>query len=230
MSWSEDLAPRAVWEHFCQLTQIPRPSHHEEQVSAFLAQFGRDLGLETEVDDVGNVIIRKPATPGMEDRPGVILQAHMDMVPVKTSDSDHDFETDPIAAFVEDGWVRADGTTLGADDGIGVALIMALLQEEGVTHGPLEALFTVNEEDGFTGANALQPGVLKGSMLINVDSEEEGTFTIGSAGGVNVDATATYEEEPTPAGWPASFWRSRVCKGVTPASTSTVAAATRLSC
>jgi dipeptidase D len=194
-----ELEPRAVWEHFSQLTQIPRPSHHEAQVSAFLARFGRDLGLETVVDEVGNVLIRKPASSGMADRPGVILQAHMDMVPVKTSTSDHDFETDPIAAIVDDGWVRADGTTLGADDGIGVALIMALLEDERLAHGPLEGLFTVNEEDGFGGVNALQPGVLQGAMLINVDSEEEGAFTIGSAGGMDVDATATYPEEPTPA-------------------------------
>lgn len=194
-----ELTPPAVWEHFSQLTQIPRPSHHEEQVSAFLADFGRDLGLEPVVDEVGNVLIRKPASLGMADRPGVILQAHIDMVPVKASDSDHDFERDPIDAFVADGWVRADRTTLGADDGIGVALIMALLEDRSLVHGSLEALFTVNEEDGFGGVNALQPGVLQGSLLINVDSEEEGVFTIGSAGGVNVDAAAAYPEEPTPA-------------------------------
>jgi dipeptidase D len=193
-----ELAPPAVWEHFYQLTQIPRPSHHEEEASAFLNEFGENLGLETIVDDVGNVLIRKPASPGRVDRPGVILQAHMDMVPVKTSDSDHDFENDPIAAVIADGWVRADRTTLGADDGIGVALIMALLEDKTLVHGPLEALFTVNEEDGFGGVNALQPGVLRGAMLINVDSEEEGVFTIGSAGGVNVDTKATYPEEPTP--------------------------------
>ena len=200
MPWHEDLAPRAVWEHFYQLTQIPRPSHHEERISAFLAGFGRDLGLDTQVDEVGDVVIRKPASVGMEERPGVILQAHMDMVPEKAPDKIHDFETDPITAHVEEGWVRTDGTTLGADDGIGVALIMALLKDETIAHGPLEALFTVNEEDGFTGADAVQPGVLQGSLLINVDSEEEGTFTIGSAGGADVDVTATYAEEPTSAG------------------------------
>ena len=190
MSWSEDLAPRAVWGHFDELTQIPRPSHHEERVSAFLAGFGRNLGLETTVDAVGDVLIRKPASAGMENRPGVILQAHMDMVPEKAPGKIHDFATDPIPALVEAGWVRTDGTTLGADDGIGVAIIMALLEDGEIAHGPLEALFTVNEEDGFTGADALQPGVLQGSLLINVDSEEEGTFTIGSAGGADVDATA----------------------------------------
>ena len=152
------------------------------------------------MDEVGDVLIRKPASAGMENRPGVILQAHMDMVPEKAPGKIHDFETDPIPAYVEEGWVRTDGTTLGADDGIGVALIMALLEDGAIAHGPLEALFTVNEEDGFTGADAVQPGVLQGSLLINVDSEEEGTFTIGSAGGADVDATATYAEERTPAG------------------------------
>jgi dipeptidase D len=194
------LTPRAVWENFYQLTQIPRPSHHEERVSAFLAGFGRDLGLETEVDEVGNVLIRKPALAGREDRPGVILQAHMDMVPEKATGKVHDFEADPITAFVEEGWLRTDGTTLGADDGIGVALTMTLLQDDTLAHGPLEALFTVNEEDGFTGADAVQPGDLHGSLLINVDSEVEGTFTIGSAGGADVDVTGRYAEDPTPAG------------------------------
>ena len=176
------LEPRVVWEHFFQLTQIPRPSYHEGQVSAFLAKFGCDRGWETDVDEVGNVIIRTPASPGMEDLPGVILQAHMDMVPAKNANTNHDFETDPIAAVVDNGWVRAEGTTLGADDGIGVALIMALLEDGSLLRGPLEALFTVNEEDGFTGAEALQPGILRGSFLINVDSGDEGAFTIGSAG------------------------------------------------
>ena len=193
------LEPKAVWENFYALTQVPRPSHHEEQASRFLADFGKKLGLETLVDDVGNVLIRKPATPGMEDRQGVILQAHMDMVPQKTPDKVHDFEKDPIQAYVEGGWVKADRTTLGADDGIGVAIIMAILQAKDIAHGPLEALFTVDEEDGFTGVNALKPGVLKGSTYINVDWETEGSFAIGSAGGVYVDANATYPEEKTPA-------------------------------
>ena len=195
----DSLEPQLFWQNFYSLTQIPRPSHHEEQISAFVAQFGRDLGLETIVDDVGNVIIRKPATEGMEDLPGVVLQAHMDMVAQKTSDSTHDFLTDPIDAYVEDGWVKARDTTLGADDGSGVAMIMMLLEEDDIAHGPLEGLFTVNEEDGFTGVNALQPGVLQGTILINIDSEEEGVFTIGSAGGVNVDISAQNTLEETPA-------------------------------
>ena len=159
MSWHDNLEPRAVWNYFYDLTQVPRPSHHEERASAFLADFGRTSGLETTVDEVGDVLIRKPASAGMENRPGVILQAHMDMVPEKVPGKAHDFETDPIVTYVDAGWVRADGTTLGADDGIGVAIIMAILADRGLAHGPLEALFTVNEEDGFTGADAVKPGV-----------------------------------------------------------------------
>ena len=177
------MDPQDVWQNFYDLTQIPRPSHHEEQVRDFLVQFGKDLGLETIVDDVGNVLIRKPASPGMENRHGVILQAHMDMVPQKTLDGTHDFLTEPIDAYVEGDWVVADGTTLGADDGSGVAIAMAILQSKTLSLGPIEALFTVNEEDGMDGALGLQPGLLQGDTLINLDSETEGEFTIGSAGG-----------------------------------------------
>ncbi len=193
------MQPASVWKNFQDLTQIPRPSHHEERASAFVADFGRKLGLETIVDSVGNVIIRKPATKGMDLRPGVILQAHLDMVPQKTSTSTHNFETDPINAFVENGWVGADGTTLGVDDGIGVAIIMAILQANDVAHGPIEALFTINEEDGLVGINALSPAVLHGKTLINVDNEIEGQFLISSAGGVYVEARQTYTEVATPA-------------------------------
>jgi dipeptidase D len=194
------LQPAKVWKNFHAFIQIPRPSHHEEKATAFIANFGRSLALETTVDAVGNVIIRKPATKGMEQRPGVILQAHLDMVPQKTSASTHNFETDPINAFVENGWVYANGTTLGADDGIGVAIIMTLLQADDVVHGPLEALFTVDEEDGFTGINALSADALQGKYYINVDNEDEGQFVISSAGGVYGDAGATYSEVATPAG------------------------------
>jgi dipeptidase D len=200
MSWGEGLAPRAVWDRVYELTRVPRPSHHEERVSAFLAGFGRKQGLETTVDAVGDVPIRKPAPAGMENRPGVVLRAHMDMVPEKAPSKIHDLATDPIPALVEAGWVRADGTTLGADDGIGVAIIMALPEDGELAHGPLEARFTVNEEDGFTGADAPPPGVLQGSLLINVESEEGGPSTIGGAGGADVDATAAYREERAPAG------------------------------
>ena len=192
------MDPQDVWQNFYQLTQIPRPSHHEEQVRDFLAQFGKDLGLETIVDDVGNVIIRKPASPGMEKRHGVILQAHMDMV-AQPLDGTHDFLTEPIDAYVEGDWVKADGTTLGADDGSGVAIAMAILQSKTLSLGPIEALFTVNEEDGMDGALGLQPDVLQGDTLINLDSETEGEFTIGSAGGDYVDVDGSYTEVATPA-------------------------------
>lgn len=194
------LEPAAVWQHFYDLTQVPRPSHHEEQATAFVAAYGESLGLETLVDAAGNVIIRKPATPGLEDRPGVILQAHLDMVPQKRADSTHDFLTDPIDAYVEDGWVHADGTTLGADDGSGVAIIMALLADDALVHPPLEALFTTNEEDGFSGINSLAPAVLQGHYYINIDNEVEGQFLISSAGGVYADVAAAYDQETTPDG------------------------------
>ena len=193
------LMPKAVWENFYNLTQVPRPSHGEEQISAYLADFGKDLGLKTTVDEVGNVLIRKPATSGMENQKGLILQSHMDMVAQKDTDKDFDFQTDPIQAYIQDGWVKANGTTLGADDGIGVAIIMALLEDKNLVHGPLEALFTVNEEDGFTGIQGLNSDLLMGDIYINVDSETEGEFTIGSAGGLNIDARNNYSEERTPA-------------------------------
>ncbi len=193
------LMPKAIWENFYNLTKVPRPSHGEGQMSAYLANFGKDLALETAVDEVGNVLIRKPATPGMESRKGVILQAHMDMVAQKDADKDFDFQTDTIQAYIEDGWVKANGTTLGADDGVGVAIIMALLEDKKLIHGPLEALFTVNEEDGFTGVNGLKSDMLMGDIYINVDSETEGEFTIGSAGGLYIDAKKNYSEEETPA-------------------------------
>lgn len=192
------MAPRSVWQHFYDLTQVPRPSHHEERATAFIADFGRHLGLDTIVDSAGNVIIRKPATTARKGSPGVVLQAHLDMVPQKTPESTHDFQVDPIAAFVVDGWVRAAGTTLGADNGIGVAIIMALLEADDVVHGPLEALFTVNEEDGQTGINALAPDALRGRLYINLDNEVEGQFVISSAGAVNVEAQATYDQVATP--------------------------------
>jgi dipeptidase D len=192
------MDPQGVWQNFYDLTQAPRPSHHEEQVRDFLVEFGEDLGLETTVDDAGNVLIRKPASPGMENRLGVILQAHMDMVPQKTPESTHDFLKDPIDAYVVGEFVEADGTTLGADDGIGCAIAMAILASDSTALGPIEALFTVNEEDGMDGALGLQPGVLQGSILINLDSETEGEFTIGSAGGEYANVDTPYTEETAP--------------------------------
>lgn len=189
-----DLAPQGLWKHFYSLTRIPRPSGHVEKVSEFLVNFGHELGLEAFLDAAGNVIIRKPATPGMENRKGVILQAHMDMVPQKLVDVEHDFLTDPIETYVDGEWLKAKGTTLGADDGLGVAAIMAVLSDNSVKHGPLEALITRDEETGMYGAFALAPDTLKGDILLNLDSEEEGELYIGCAGGVDITSTLQYKE------------------------------------
>lgn len=193
------LEPKLLWENFYQLTTIPRPSKKEGNAVKFVEAIGKSLNLETITDKVGNVIIRKPATPGYENRKGVILQSHLDMVPQKNSDKKHDFEKDPIEAYVEDGWVKANGTTLGADNGIGVAAAIAVLQSNNILHGPIEALFTIDEETGMTGANNLQPGILKGDILINMDSEDEGELYVGCAGGTNANARFSFKEEPVPA-------------------------------
>lgn len=195
-----EMDPAAVWLHFAELNAIPRGSHHEGKVSAFLADFGRTLGYETRVNDAGDVIIEVPATAGREGRSGVVLQAHMDMVEQKVADSTFDFETDPIASVVDNGWVHATGTTLGSDDGSGVAIIMALIEATDVPHGPIEALFTVDEEDSFDGVNALDPGDLTFRTYINIDNETEGQFLISSAGGVYVNATGAYMPQEAPAG------------------------------
>jgi dipeptidase D len=188
--------PDKVWKHFYRLTQIPRPSGKEEQVRNFIAGFGRNLGLETIVDSAGNVLVRKPATPGMEHLKGVILQSHLDMVPQKNSGRIHDFECDPIETVADGEWVRANGTTLGADNGIGVAAALAVLESDDLVHGPLEALFTANEEAGMSGALGLASGLLKGSILLNLDSEDEGELFIGCAGGVDAKITFTCAEKP----------------------------------
>ena len=179
MSTIKDLEPNGVWRNFYSLTQIPRPSKKEAKVIAFMKQWGEEHGLETIIEDCGNVIMRKPATPGMENRKGVILQAHLDMVPQKNADKVHDFENDPIETHIEDGWVKANGTTLGADDGLGAAAAMAVLEATDLQHGPIEALFTIDEETGMTGANKLQPGLLQGDILMNMDSETEGELYVG---------------------------------------------------
>ncbi|MCF8217212.1 MAG: aminoacyl-histidine dipeptidase [Chlorobium sp.] len=193
------LEPRVVWNHFYSLTRIPRPSGHEDAIRSFIADFGRALGLETILDGAGNVIIRKPATPGMEDRKGVILQAHLDMVPQKNSGTDHDFERDAIEPIIDGEWVRACGTTLGADNGIGVAAAMAVLESSTLRHGPVEALFTSEEETGMVGATGLQPAMLRGEMLLNLDSEDEGELFIGCAGGLDGTITIRYAETALPA-------------------------------
>jgi dipeptidase D len=198
-----ELSPAALWKHFYSLTQIPRPSKHEDQIREFIFNFGKNLGLETIQDEVGNVIIRKPATPGMENRKGVILQGHLDMVPQKNSDKVHDFEKDPIETIVDGEWVRANGTTLGADNGMGVAAAMAVLEAKDLQHGPVEALFTTDEETGMTGAEGLKPGVLSGDILMNMDSEDEGELYIGCAGGTNGNHYFAFNDVSVPAGYSA---------------------------
>ena len=201
MSTIKDLEPKVVWGNFYGLTQIPRPSKHEEKVREYLYQWGLAHNLETVIDKTGNVIIRKPATPGFEGRRGVILQGHMDMVPQKTADTDHDFLKDPISTKIADGWVAAEGTTLGADNGIGVALALSVLEDDTVKHGPVEVLVTYDEETGMTGANSLEPNVLKGDILINLDSEEEGELCVGCAGGLDATADFKYRSYRTPEGF-----------------------------
>jgi dipeptidase D len=200
MSKIEELKPAGVWKNFHALTRIPRPSKKEGEIIAYVKKFGEDLGLDTQVDEVGNVIIKKPATPGMESRKGVILQGHLDMVPQKNSNKSFNFEKDPIEARIDGEWVTANGTTLGADNGIGVAAAMAVLESKTLKHGPVEALFTIDEETGMTGAFGLKPGLLEGDILINMDSEDEGELYVGCAGGVDVSATKSYTEEDAAAG------------------------------
>lgn len=189
------LNPKLLWNYFYQITQIPRPSKKEKLIAEFVVNFGREHKLETLVDAVGNVIIRKPASKGMEDRKIVVLQTHLDMVPQKNSDKIHDFEKDPIETVIDGEWVKANGTTLGSDNGIGVAATLAVLASEDIQHGPLEALFTIDEETGMTGAFGLKPGILKGHILMNLDSEDEGELYVGCAGGIDVTATRNYKLE-----------------------------------
>jgi dipeptidase D len=190
-----NLNPKEIWKNFYSLTQIPRPSKHEDRIQDFIMKFGTDLGLYTYKDEVGNIIIKKPATPGMENRKGVILQGHLDMVPQANSDTKHDFTKDPIDAYIDGDWVTANGTTLGADNGMGVAAAMAVLESTNLEHGPVEALFTADEETGMTGAFGLEQNVLDGHILLNMDSEDEGELYIGCAGGIDATATFSYKEE-----------------------------------
>ena len=177
-----------VFDEFAKINRIPRQSKHEEQMIAYLRGVGEELGLPTVVDETGNVIIRKPATPGMEDKPCVILQSHMDMVCESLHGREIDFSTDPIETYIDGEWLCADRTTLGADDGIGCAMELALLRADDIEHGPLECVFTVDEETGLTGAMGMKPGFMTGDYLINLDSEDEGQFFISCAGGVNTTA------------------------------------------
>lgn len=195
------LQPYSLWKHFFRITRIPRPSGFEDDIREYVAGFGKGLGIDTLVDDAGNVIVRKPATSGHENRKGVILQAHLDMVPQKTAGKVHDFRKDPIEVVIEGDWIRANGTTLGADNGIGVAAALAVLGSDSLQHGPIEALFTANEEAGMTGALGLNPGVLKGDMLLNLDSEDEGELFIGCAGGLDATMSFSYQGELIPPGF-----------------------------
>lgn len=198
MTRIEELEPTALWTHFCELNAVPRASKKEEQVIQFACQFGQSLGLETQVDETGNVIIRKPATAGMEDRLPVVLQSHLDMVHQKNNDTTFDFATEGIRMQVEGDWVSAEGTTLGADNGIGVAAIMAILAADDIPHPPLEALFTIDEETGMTGAKGLKGGLLHGKILLNLDTEDDDELTIGCAGGVDVTGQGSYEASAVP--------------------------------
>ena len=192
------LSPEAIWSNFTDLNAVPRPSKKEERVITFIKDFGVGLNLETIEDEVGNVIIKKPATPGMEHRKAVVLQSHLDMVHQKNADTDFDFLTQGIQMYIDGDWVKAKGTTLGADNGLGVATVMAVLQSADLPHPALEALFTIDEETGMTGAMGLQPGLLKGDILLNLDTEEDDEIGVGCAGGIDVTATRSYSEEPTP--------------------------------
>lgn len=193
-----ELKPSAVFDYFAQINKVPRPSKHEEKIIAFLQAFAKQHGLDCKTDEAGNVLIAKGATPGMEDRATIVLQAHMDMVCEKTSDRIIDFSTDPIETYIDGEWMRAKGTTLGADDGIGIAIAMAVLTDENLRHGPIECLFTRDEETGLTGAEAIQPGFMTGKYLLNLDSEDEGEIFIGCAGGVNTDIDFEYFAQDIP--------------------------------
>ena len=192
MSEIRNLNPELLWRNFDDLTQIPRPTGHMEKVQAFLLEFAKKVGVEAFVDPAGNILMRKSATPGFENRKGVILQAHMDMVPQKSPDSNHNFETDPIVTHITDGWVYANNTTLGADNGAGVAAIMGVMEDKTLKHGPIEGLITRDEETGMFGANDLPEDELQGDILMNLDSETWGKFVIGSAGGVDIDSVLEY--------------------------------------
>jgi dipeptidase D len=193
-----NIEPKAVWNHFADLNAVPRPSKKEERIIQFMVDFGKKLNLETFVDSVGNVIIKKPATLGLETRKTIVMQGHLDMVHQKNADTIFDFDKESIKMFVDGDWVKAKGTTLGADNGLGVAAIMAILSSTDIQHPEIEALFTIDEETGMTGAMGLEGGILKGEILLNLDTEEDDEIGIGCAGGVDVTATRTYKEEETP--------------------------------
>ena len=193
--WLESLAPQAVWRQFRVLCDIPRPSFHEKALRDYIFNWAQRLGLKPYIDTAGNLIIYKAATVGMEDRETVVLQGHLDMVAQKESDSDHNFETDPIHTYEKEGWVHAKGTTLGADNGIGVAAILAVLESQEIAHGPIEAVFTIEEETSLRGAAQLEEGILKGKRMLNLDSEDRGDVYIGCAGGIDINVSHRFASE-----------------------------------
>ena len=198
-----ELTPKSVFDCFAQINQVPRPSKREEKITAFLRKFGEDLGLETIVDHAGNVLIKKPATPGYENRKTVILQSHQDMVCEKNKDVEFDFDNDAIQTYIDGEWLKAKGTTLGADDGIGIAMEMAILIATDIEHGPIECVFTRDEETGLTGAFEMKSDFMSGDILINLDSEDEGEIFVSCAGGVRTEAKYNLELESVPAGYKA---------------------------
>ena len=207
------LAPALVWKHFAAICNIPHPSHHEEKIREYVVDFAKAQGLEYTVDEANNVYVRKPATAGMENRKGIVIQAHLDMVPQKNNDKVFDFENDPIEAYIDGEWVTANGTTLGADNGIGAAAILAVLEDKTLVHGPVEALFTATEETGMDGAFGLKGGLLQGDILLNLDSETEGELYVGCAGGLDANITLPYVAEAAPAGYVAYAVEVKGLKG-----------------
>ena len=193
----KNLEPRGIWQNFYLLTQVPRPSGHLEKIQAFLLKWAKEKNIEAFQDNAGNIIMRKPATPGFENLKMVTFEGHMDMVPQKAADSNHNFETDPIETYIDGDWVKAKGTTLGSDDGMGVATAMAIFENNSLEHGPLEAIFTVDEETCMYGVSHLEAGTLKGDILLNLDNETEGEFIIGCAGGMDVAGSLDYQEAST---------------------------------
>ena len=197
----KDLQPALVWNNFYGLTQCPRPSKHEEIVRAHILDWAKQRGIEAFADETGNIVMRVGATPGYENRKGIILQGHMDMVPQKTGDTVHDFLKDPIQTWIDGEWVKAKGTTLGADNGMGVAMGMAVLEDKSLKHGPVEVLVTYDEETGLTGAQNFKGGILKGDILLNLDSEDEQELCIGCAGGLDAVAEFKYKSKRAPEGY-----------------------------
>ncbi len=209
----KSLKPQPLWNYFTDICAIPHPSSHEVAIRQYMVDFAKKNGIECFVDEGDNVVMRLPATPGMEDRKGLILQAHLDMVPQKNSDKAFDFEKDAIEAYIDGNWVRANGTTLGADNGMGVAAILAAVTDKDLRHGPLEVLLTATEETGMEGAFGLKPGYLNGDILMNLDSETEGELYVGCAGGMDANIEFTYQEEPAPKDYAAQRVEIRGLKG-----------------